>query len=169
MAVSGYAPDLTIVTPNFYDTKYLSEHGKNAKNTYIRTSFTPLEMAASNKATQDYLDLMAQYNPSGKIAILGQQSLSALLLFAQSAKACGADLTRACLLEKAKGEHKWTGGGLHAPDDPGANTPSACFALIKVDGSAFTYDKAATAPTEGIFNCDPSNLVQLKNDYGVPR
>jgi hypothetical protein len=58
---------------------------------------------------------------------------------------------------------------MHAPDDPGANKPSACFALIKVGATEFTYDKAATAPTEGIFNCDPANLVELKNDYGVPR
>ena len=23
--------------------------------------------------------------------------------------------------------------------------------------------------TDGIFNCDPKNVVELKNDYGVPR
>ena len=57
-------------TPNFYD-KILTDTGGDAiKNTYVSTAFVPLEKASENKATQDYLDIMKQYNPSGKVASL---------------------------------------------------------------------------------------------------
>jgi hypothetical protein len=63
----------------------------------------------------------------------------------------------------------WTGGGLHAAGDPATNTRTNCVALIKVTPDAFQYDKRATAPNQGIFNCDPANVVELHNDYGVPK
>ena len=40
---------------------------------------------------------------------------------------------------------------------------------MKASASGFEYDEAATAPNKGLFNCDPSNVIELKNDYGVPR
>jgi ABC-type branched-subunit amino acid transport system substrate-binding protein len=169
MDVTGYYPDVSIQSTNFYERKFAAEGGKTAKNTYVRMGFTPFEMASNNKATQDYLDLMKQYNPSGKVAVLGAQATSAYLLFAKAATECGSSLTRTCLIEKAKTVTKWSGGGLHAPTDPSTNTPSPCFALIKVGDGTFAYDKAATNPNEGIFNCSATNIVDLKNDYGVPR
>jgi ABC-type branched-subunit amino acid transport system substrate-binding protein len=169
MDEAGWHPEITIEDTNIYDTKYLEEAGSFAQDTYIRTSFTPFEMADQNKATQDYLDLMKQYNPSGKVAQLGAQGLSAWLLFAKAATECGADLTRTCLLQNAGAIKSWTGGGLHSAGDPSTNTPTDCVALVKVTPSAFQYDKQATDPNKGIFNCDPANLVELHNDYGVPR
>ncbi|MEY2571463.1 MAG: hypothetical protein QOE63_1813 [Acidimicrobiaceae bacterium] len=171
MDVTGFYPEAAIESANFYNDKYAKEGGKTAKNTYIRMGFTPFELASQNKATQDYLDLMKQYNPSGRVAILGAQAVSALLLFAQSATNCGSTLTRTCLKDKAAAVHSWTGGGLHAETDPGNGTPSPCFTLIKVGDGTFTVDKDATNPTagDGIFNCDPANLVDLQNDYGVPK
>jgi hypothetical protein len=169
MDVSGFYPDATILTANFYDTKFAAEGGKVAKNTYLRMGFTPFELASENKATQDYLDLMKQYNPSGKTAILGAQTVSSWLLFARAASECGSTLTRTCLLDKAKSVSKWTGGGLHAPEDPSTNTPSPCYAVLKVIDNGFTYDRTVTSPNDGIFNCDPKSVVELKNDYGVPR
>ena len=44
-------------------------------------------------------------------ALLALQSFSAWLLFATSAKECGADLSRKCLYEKAKAVTSWTAGG----------------------------------------------------------
>jgi ABC-type branched-subunit amino acid transport system substrate-binding protein len=168
MATAGYTPDATVLTPNFYDQKYLSESGANAKNTYIRTSFYPFEMASQNQATQDYLDLMKQYNPGGKVALLGAQAVSAYLLFAQAATACGSNLTRQCLLDKAKVTN-WTGGGLHAATNPAANSGGTCYALITVQNGKFVLAADVTKPNQGIFNCDPGNVVTLQKDYGVPR
>ena len=66
-------------TPNYYDKKLTETGGDAIKNTYVYTGFVPFEKASENKATQDYLDIMKQYNPSGKVAALGLQSTSAFL------------------------------------------------------------------------------------------
>jgi hypothetical protein len=168
MATAGFYPDVSILNANFYDTKYFQEGAATAKNTYVRTQFVPFEQAADNKATQDYLDLMKQYNPSGKVAALGVQGVSAWLLFVKAATECGSELTGTCLIEKAK-VTGWTGGGLHAPDDPGTNTPSQCGLVLKLTETGFVADQTATAPNQGKFNCSPDNVLELKNDYGVPR
>lgn len=168
MQTAGWNPDVTLQTTNFYDSKYLAEGGKAANNTWIRSSFTPFELAAQNKATQDYLDLMKQYNPSGKVALLGAQATSALLLFAKAATDCGSQLTRTCLLDNASKVTNWTGGGLHAATNPAQNTPPDCFVLLKVATDKFVVDSAATAANNGIFNCSPGNVIELHGDYGVP-
>ena len=90
-------------------------------------------MAADNKATQDYLDLMEQYNPDGKVALLGVQGISSWLLFATAAAACGSELTADCLLEHAGAVKDWTGGGLHARQTPGNTVPSPCFLILGLD------------------------------------
>jgi len=169
MQTDNFYPDVILETPNYYDKKLTDTGGDAIKNTYVATAFVPFEKAADNKATQDYLDIMKQYNPSGKVASLGLQSASSFLLFAKAATDCGANLTRTCVLDKAKTVTKWTGGGLHGETSPGTNTPTPCFLILKASATGFEYDQAATAPTAGLFNCDPSNVIDLKNDYGVPR
>jgi hypothetical protein len=166
MVTANFFPDVTIVGTNFYDSKYAQEGGANAKNTYIRSFFFPLELKDENAATADYLSLMQQFNPSGKIAQLGIQGMSSWLLFAQSATACGSQLTSQCLMEKAK-VTSWTGAGLHAPTSPGTNTPSSCFLLMKLDGTKFVYDDKDTKANQGKFNCDDTNVVTLTKS--VPR
>lgn len=160
MATAQYFPDVTIENTNFYDSLYAQEGAANAKNTYIRSIYFPLEMKDQNPATADYLSLMQQFNPSGKIANLGMQGLSAWLLFAQAANACGSQLTAQCLLDKAKVSN-WTAGGLHAATDPASGAPSSCFLLLKLDGSNFVYDNKDTQPNQGVFNCGPNNVVTL--------
>jgi hypothetical protein len=160
MVTAGFFPDVTLVNTNFYDSKYAAEGGANAKNTYIRTIFFPLELKDENAATADYLSLMSRFNPSGKIAQLGIQGTSAWLLFAQAASACGSQLTAQCLIDKAK-VSSWTGGGLHAATNPGANSPSTCGLLLKVDGNKFVYDDKDTKPNQGKFNCADNNVVTL--------
>jgi len=171
MDLAGWYPDVILLSANFYDHLFVEAGGETAGNLFIQSVFHPLEMASENKATQDYLDLMERYNPGGKVALLGMQGLSAWLLFATAATECGSDLTPECLLEQAAAQAGWTGGGLHAPQTPGNAKASPCMLILGVDGKAFTYDEEATAPTEGdgLFNCEPSNVVDLQGDYGVPR
>jgi hypothetical protein len=169
MDTAGWYPELIMVSTNFYDSKYQEEGGAVAGNTLIQSVFHPYEMADENKATQDFLDLMEQYNPEGKVAQLGTQGLSSWLLFAQAATACGSELTGECVLEEAQALEGWTGGGVHAPQQPGNTDAPACFLFVKVGADGFTYDEEATAPTDGIYNCDPGNVFELEGDYGVPR
>jgi hypothetical protein len=156
---ANWYPQLSLETANMYDQKYATEGGKYAKDTYTSSAFYPFEAAADNKATQDYLDMMKQYNPDGKVALLGLQATSAYLLFATAAAQCGSDLTRQCLLDKASAVTSWTGGGLHGETNPSANTGTTCFVALKVEDGTFGVDTDFTAPTpgDGIFNCDPAN------------
>lgn len=167
MKTVGWYPKYTLQQANFYDSKYAAEGGATAKGTYVRLATYPFELAKDNQATQDYLDLMKQYDPSGKVALLGAQALSAWLLFAKAATECGDNLTRACLIEKAKQVTTWTGGGLHGPANPGGLEPTACFVSMRLDGDKFVYDRKFTEPDTGIYNCDPQNVAKLTNNYGV--
>jgi Periplasmic binding protein len=160
MALVGFYPEVIMVNTNLYDTRYLETVGNNTQNTLIRTAYTPFELADENPATADYLELMERYNPDGKLAQLGAQAVSAFLLFAQAARDCGADLTRACMIENAQSVSAWTGGGLHAEMNPSEGGASQCFAFIAVTPGTFTLDEEMTQPNEGIFNCDPENVLQ---------
>jgi hypothetical protein len=161
METAGWHPDVLLLSGNFYDASYAAEAGSIAGNVYIQVQNHPFEQASDDKATQDYLDLMEQYNPDGKIALLGAQGLSSWLLFAKAATECGSDLTAACLLEKAAATKDWTGGGLHAPQTPGNTEPSSCWLALSLDADGFHANEDATQPTEGVYNCDPKNVFEL--------
>ena len=79
-----------------------------------------------------------------KLGPLGMQSMSAWLLFATAANACGEAndgvLDRTCILEQAAATEDWTGGGLHAPQDPAAfdeAEASPCSMLVVVRDGEF--------------------------------
>jgi hypothetical protein len=95
---------------------------------------------------------------------LGINSTSAWLLFAESAKACGSQLTRTCVMDHAAATTNWTGGGLHVPEKPSnANGDSSqCFTILQASSSGFTVDKTVLKPnSQGIYNCDPANVFRL--------
>jgi hypothetical protein len=161
MDTAGWHPDVVLLSGNFYDATYAAEAGAVAGNTYIQVQNHPFEEAADNKATQDYLDLMAQYNPDGKVALLGAQGISSWLLFARAATECGSELTADCLLEKAAAMTDWTGGGLHAPQSPGNTEPSTCWLALSLTADGFAANDDATQPNEGVYNCDPANVLEI--------
>ncbi|MCZ7631178.1 MAG: hypothetical protein M5U19_19980 [Microthrixaceae bacterium] len=125
---------------NIYDQQYIDAAGvENAAGTIIRMVVHPFEEADMWPATGRYMEIVDEYVDDAKIATLGVQSFSAWLLFATAANDCAADndgvLTRACVLEAAADVQDWTGGGLHAPTDPGPNggTPVGCEMMLVVD------------------------------------
>ena len=161
MEAVPYRPQVILQGSNFYDSLFIENAGDIATNVHVRLQYTPFELADENPATADYLELLERYNPGGKAALLGMQSMSALLLFAQAASACGAELTRACLLEEASSIAEWTAGGLHAPQDPSTTTPSQCFTQLDVTAEGFVLNEELTAPDDGIFNCEDDNVVDV--------
>jgi ABC-type branched-subunit amino acid transport system substrate-binding protein len=159
----GYEVDVTLQDANFYDPAYLEAAGPAAEGTFFRNAFVPFEEAADNPATAQYVEHVEAID--GKVALLGAQSWSAWLLFAQSARDCDLadDLTRSCVLEGAAAATDWTGGGLHAPTQPGENTGPDCTLVLQVqDGEFVRY-----APTDEVFACDPSYVAQLEGDFAV--
>jgi hypothetical protein len=169
MQTEGWYPKFTLLQSNFQDEKFVDEGATTVSDgTYIRSFYPPFEMADEVPAMADYLELMERYNPEGKVALLGAQSLSAFLLFTTAANACGADLSRSCILEKAAAQEGWTAGGLHSKQTPGNSVASECSLMIHVTSSGFEYDEGITQPNEGIYNCDADNVTEMTGDYGVP-
>ena len=159
MVAVDYRPQIMLTNANFYDSLFVENAGDIAQNTVVRAQFTPFKLAETNQATQDYLELIDR--TGGKAALLGMQSMSAFLLFAQAATACGSELTRECLLEEAGSVTEWTGGGLHVPQNPAENTPGECFALLRPTADGFEIDEELTAANEGIFNCGEGNVIDV--------
>ncbi|MFI0355374.1 ABC transporter substrate-binding protein [Actinomadura sp. 9N407] len=104
-------------------------------NIHISMMFQPFENAAKVPAVKQYLDLVNAQK--GKTALLGMQATSSFLLWAQSAQKCGSDLTRQCVINELSKVHEWTGGGLHAPSDPGRNKPASCSLMVKLNGTKY--------------------------------
>ena len=166
MADIGYEPDWVLATPNIIDDGFVEIGGDAIRKVFVGSSIVPPFLADENPATQQYLDLFEKYLPDGKSeALLGYNSFSAWLLFAQSVKECGSDVTRECVFGAAKDVHEWTAGGLHATTDPGAGTTTECNLVVEAspDGFAVPDDFEAN---EGMYNCSPDNVIDLKGDYG---
>jgi hypothetical protein len=88
----------------------------------------------------------------------------AQLLFAESAEACGSNLTRDCVMSHAAATTNWTGGGLHVPEKPAnaAGVISQCFTLIKATSSGYSVDTTVLKPNlDNIYNCNPGNSFKL--------
>ncbi|MFS8584826.1 MAG: ABC transporter substrate-binding protein, partial [Acidimicrobiia bacterium] len=170
MQTEGWYPVATHLQTNFFDERFVAEGGSSVSEaTYMASVFPTFDMADEVPAMADYLELIERYNPDGKVAMLGMQSLSAFLLFATAAKACGDDLTRACVIEQAAAQEGWTAGGLHSPQTPGNLEASPCRLAIRVTPDGFAYDEEMTDPNEGIYHCEPDDVLELTGDYGVPR
>ncbi|MGO9876187.1 MAG: ABC transporter substrate-binding protein [Acidimicrobiia bacterium] len=169
----GYKLDFILAAANHYDPQLISSGDGAIANTYIQIGFVPFFNASQNPATQQYLNLFAQYKPSGKShAVLGPQGFSAWLLFALAADKCGADLTRKCVYDNAStiGGTAWTGGGLHAPQDVLDQKASDCGIVLEA-GSTLPNDGFEIAPgftaNNGPYDCDPSSVVTLHGNYGA--
>ncbi|MGW0838815.1 ABC transporter substrate-binding protein [Streptomyces sp. NPDC002787] len=119
-------------------------------------SFQPLENADIVPAVKQYKEIVAA--DGGKVSLTGLSAASAFLLWATVAKKCGSDLTRQCMVDGLGKVHDWTAGGLQAPSDPGANKPSECALLMKLEGGAW---KQIHPAKRGEFDCDPSNVLPM--------
>ena len=163
MDTADWYPEAILLSGNFYDANYAAESGDIAGRVIIQAQFHPFELADDNKATADFLQLMGRYNPGGKVALLGAQSVSAWLLFAKAATACGSQLTSACLIEEAAGATEWDGGGLHATQTPGNTEPSPCWLALGLDADtkSFVVDRDATDAGDDTYNCEADNVIEL--------
>jgi len=166
----GYHPKYAILDANMYDPTLIAQAGASLSGTKVLVNSYqwPFELANKNPATKEYIDLLAQYT-GAKPKGLGMNAWSAWLLWAQSAKECGSNLTRACVMQKAGAVENWTGGGLHSANKPGpASTPqSQCFTLMEATPNGFIVNKDILKPNkDDVFNCDPANVFNL---IGFPK
>lgn len=156
-----YTP-LYLLETNYYDQQFANwnaDNGNIADNVYIRQTYIPLEEAADNPATQRYIDLIDEYG--GDKAVLGVQAMSAFLLWATGAQACGSGLTRDCVLDEIATIDEWTGGGLHVASNPASNMPPECGMVMKMNGDTF---ERWDPPQVGSFDCDPSYVQPVTGE-----
>jgi ABC-type branched-subunit amino acid transport system substrate-binding protein len=162
MVEQGFAPTFFDLEANYYNDKYPKAAGPAADGTLVRITIWPFEEADENAAMTAYLDALRATNGDDVVPeLLGVQSFSSALLFAQAVKALGADVTREGLLDELAQITEWDGGGLHGPNNPGENTSSGCFIVMEVVDGGFER----RYPDEG-FNCEADNIVDLEGDYG---
>jgi|RhiMethySRZTD1v2_1073278.scaffolds.fasta_scaffold03304_16 ABC-type branched-subunit amino acid transport system substrate-binding protein len=128
----------------------------NGDNVYLRSAFYPFEQADDVPALQQYEDIVTANG--GDLSLLGVQSTSAFLLWATAADACGADLSRQCVLDELHSVTSWDGGGLHAETNPGENLPPECNMLLKLDGTTWVQ---AYPEQVGEMECNPDGSVPL--------
>lgn len=160
----GYKLDFARMDANGYDPTLVTEGGNAANGAFVRSVLSPFLTAGDakdNPATAQYREMIAKYKPGGKIAYLGVQGLSAWLLFAAAATECGADLTRDCVWANIAKVKDWTGGGLHAPQDPADDRPGTCFVAEEVENGKFVVASKAEA-NQGIYTCSDSYLYHVK-------
>ncbi len=163
-----------ILETNVYDQKLLTPEAEGA---LVRMQLHALEEADQWPAIQQYLDIVDEYVDGGETGALGIHSISAWLLFATAANACGelndGVLDRTCILEQAAEVEDWTGGGLHAPQDPARNTEavaSPCSMLLVVQDGKFTrlYPEIGGEGDDGEgFHCPEDGVTTVTADVGA--
>lgn len=150
-AQQNWKPSVIIGASTIINQDFLNEAGADAEGVYSYTNIIPWD-ETSNPATAKYVELIegAGHEP----ALLGINSMSAWVLWATAAKACGSDLTRQCVETEIAKQDEWTAGGLHSPSDPATLGQPACFVLAEVIDGGWTR-----AYPESGFDCDPTYLV----------
>jgi hypothetical protein len=169
MATSGYKPAFVALSTQFYEkqtTAAVASVGGSVPPMYLETTWWPLEIASQNPSTEQLVQVMHKYASGDQIDFDDEEAVQSWILWAKSASACGAQLTVTCVLSHAASEKNWSAGGLQAPVSQvsfsnAKPVPSPCFAMLKVEANKFVYDKAATQPTQSIWNCNPKNNVHL--------
>jgi ABC-type branched-subunit amino acid transport system substrate-binding protein len=167
MQTVGWYPDAIVEAANQYKTTVTKNAGSAVKNLWVATGFAPFEAADQVPAVKQFADLMQQYNPSGVISSLSLNAWNAWTLFATAATACGSNLTRACLMQKAGSFTDWTGGGIQGPvsTDFANRHGQQCLALVKGTPAGFVLDVTFLPPNKSVYNCSPDNVVRLKGNY----
>jgi ABC-type branched-subunit amino acid transport system substrate-binding protein len=126
----------------------------------------PIEKASSNSADAELTQLFAKYEPTTELSFAAANAFASWLLFAESAKSCGSDLTRQCIYEAAIKQTSWTAGGLMAPVNLSpATTPVQCWNVERATNSGWV--PASFGANDGAYRCG-GPYYQLRGDYGSP-
>lgn len=167
MTTLAYRPAFVALDTQAYNSDTLKAlQGVHAPPVYIETNWWPLELANQNASTEQLLQVMHHYAKGDPIDFVDEEGAESWLLWAKAASACGMGLTSSCVLTDAAAQKNWSAGGIQAPvaqltPSDKNPLPSPCFALLEATPTKFVYDKALTAPTQSIWNCNPKNVVTL--------
>jgi substrate-binding family protein len=166
----GYNLDWIDTNTNAYGTSFIQIAGKalSQQHNYAQLpAVYPVEKAASNPATEQVVKLFQQYAPGQPVTLQDLQAFSVWLLFADSAQACGSNLTRTCVYDAAVKQTAWTGGGLTAPVNEGQpSAPPTCFNIEQASPSG--WSPAPIDPnTDGAYRCGET-VLKLPSAFPQP-
>jgi len=132
---------------------------------YVGLGHLPFELADQFPVLRQIKAQLTAAVANPRFTEFTQLSYSAWALWAQSATACGSNLTQDCVLQKAGSHTDWTGGGITPPvsTDPAAKAISDCELIIKLTPTGWVYDKKTTNPNNGVYNCDPKNTAAVQS------
>lgn len=164
-----YELDWIDPTNNAFQPDYIELLGRSASfqnNIVDLGGVAPPQLADESPATRQLQDLYAKYAPDAVISLPAIRAFSAWLLFAKTASACGAELTRTCLVTTAQKETAWTGGGLHTPNDLSAEDPApTCFNVMQATPDG--WQRPEFGANNGLFRCG-TPPYRYTGDYGEP-
>lgn len=169
-ALQGFKPAVTEFESNYYDVGYPKRGGADAEGTFVRITIWPFEEASQNPATQQFIDILHSAVPDASPALLGVQAWSAALLWAQSVKNLGSNVTRQGVEDQIKQVHEWTGGGLHQQTDPGAHKRGGCVIMMEVHDGGFVRAYPTPDEDKDIYDaghgyaCEPDGIVPIPGD-----
>jgi ABC-type branched-subunit amino acid transport system substrate-binding protein len=159
-AEQSWKPSILIGSSTIFTDDLIKEAGAAADGAYTYTNIAPYNETPSGSAIAKYVELLKTYAKGAKPALLGENSMSAWLLWAGAVKACGSKVTRDCVTSEIAKVHSWTAGGLQAASDPAKEKPAPCFVLVQVKGDSWTR----VHPDKG-YDCDPSYVVPTAGNY----
>jgi hypothetical protein len=157
MDTASEYPKYFFTSPNLYTptfAKLASQYSGGHLYTYALN--VPFDEAGPGGVMKQYLQIKNKYAKGTPTDALAVNAFSNWLLFAQSAKACGSDLTRKCIAEQGAKATTWDAGGLQVSTSPAKNEISDCSVLLKMGPKGFTR----YAPKTG-FGCNEDWVVSL--------
>lgn len=158
----GYEPTVIVDQGSvFYGNTSLESlrQAPPAAPIYSAINTFPLDLAEQNTTAKKLVEL--ETAAFGEVDPSDVTPWITWLLFAKAASACE-ELTVECVIENATQDSAFTAGGLMAPIDLTDPTKvNQCLAIIDVSVDGLVYDEERTKPTDGVFNCDPANVVDI--------
>ncbi|SDE16893.1 ABC-type branched-chain amino acid transport system, substrate-binding protein [Nocardioides lianchengensis] len=136
MAQQGFEPQIFLQDATIHDQRYVDEAGEYADGVYVYSQ-TGLFDDFSNKEMELYRAWLAQVDPDAEPNTYGVYAWSAARLFVQQAVALGGRLNRQTLVQSLAKVKDWTGNGIHAPQQVGAETTTNCVSIIRQQGGAW--------------------------------
>jgi ABC-type branched-subunit amino acid transport system substrate-binding protein len=109
------------------------------------------EDAATIPAVGTFDTWMKKTNPSFSPDLYSVYGWTGAQMFVQALKQAGANPTQAAVLAALKNVHSFDGGGLIAPDDPGAKKPSTCYIMMQIENQKYVK----IYPSSTGFSCKP--------------
>ena len=157
MQQASFTPQVVDWFSEMYTPAFLSETQGTANGNLVLMATTPYEEASSDPGMQLFMTWMNRVAPGFTHDIFAEFAWSAGLIFYQAAKAVGAHLTRAALLQQLAQIHQLPAGDtVQPPTDFAGHVPSNCFSYFKINQSGNGYTRVY--PSSGV-DCSSGSLT----------